>query len=218
MAITPVDAEREIADGRRPPSLWRNRAFNLLWGSQALSALGTSMSSLAMPLLTLGITGTPPVLIGAVEAMIAVGLLAGALLAPTLSRKVPLRLLVMGICWIGVAVIAAGALLTESILLGVPMAVAIALGPVCNAALFGYQAAVTPDRLQGRVVSVIFMVATSLSSVASLLGGAFVHWWGGPATVLAFAGIMAVSAVTATVSKGVRGMRPLSEVAQPARP
>ncbi len=157
--------------------------------------------------------GTPPVLIGAVEAMVAVGLLIGALLAPALSRRVPLRLLIMAICWIGVAVIAAGALLTDSLFLGVPMAVAIALGPVCNAALFGYQAAVTPDRLQGRVMSVIFMAAMSLSSLASLLGGALVQWWGGPATVLAFAGVMAISAVTATLSRGIRTMRPLSELA-----
>src|SRR5690348_12792102 len=41
------------------PSLWRNKAFNLLWGSQTLSHLGTSMSQLAMPLLTLGITRSP---------------------------------------------------------------------------------------------------------------------------------------------------------------
>jgi len=39
-----------------PTSLWRNRDFNLLWGSQALSGLGSSMSSLAYPLLVLFLT------------------------------------------------------------------------------------------------------------------------------------------------------------------
>jgi len=38
--------------GSKLPSLWRNKAFNLLWGSQALSRL-------ALPLLTLTITGAP---------------------------------------------------------------------------------------------------------------------------------------------------------------
>ena len=132
----------------------------------------------------------------------------GALLAPMVARRIPVRLLVIGIAWIGTLLIAVAATLTGSILIGVPIALTILLGPATNAALFGYQAAITPDRLQGRVVSVIFMAAMSLASVSSLLGGAFVHWWGGPAAVLAFAGLLAVAAVIATMSKGIREMRP----------
>jgi MFS family permease len=159
---------------------------------------------------------TPPALIGTVETVIGVGGLAGAMLAPLMSRRIPLRWLVFGICWLGAGLFASAALLTGSVLIGVPIALAIFFGPACNAALFGYQAAVTPDRLQGRVMSVIFLVAMSLSSVSALLAGLFVHAWGGPAATLAFAGIIAVSAVTATVSKGVRRMRPLAELTQPA--
>jgi MFS family permease len=156
--------------------------------------------------------GTPPALIGTVETIVGVGVLAGALLAPMLSRRIPLRLLAIGISWLGVALIALSATLTGSILVGVPMAIAIFFGPACNAALFGYQAAITPDRLQGRVISVIFLAAMSLSSVAALLGGLLVHTWGGPAAILAFAAIITPSAVAATVSKGMRKMRPLSEI------
>jgi hypothetical protein len=53
----------------------------------------------------------------------------------------------------------------------------------------------------------------SLSSVAALLGGLLVHHWGGPAAILVFAGIMAISAIAATVSRGMRKMRPLTEIA-----
>ena len=88
-----------------------------------------------------------------------------------LTRRIPLRLLAIGISWLGVALIALSATLTGSILVGVPMAVAILFGPACNAALFGYQAAITPDRLQGRVISVIFLAAMSLSSLARA------GWW-----------------------------------------
>jgi MFS family permease len=157
--------------------------------------------------------GTPPALIGTVETIFGLGLLGGALIAPALARKVPLRSLVLGITWISAVVMVFGVFLTHSVLIAVPLMIAAALAPACNAALFGYQAAVTPDRLQGRVMSVILMGAMSLASISSLLGGLFVHWWGGPATVLAFSGIMAIAAVTATVSKGIRKMRPLSEVA-----
>ncbi|GIH06951.1 MFS transporter [Rhizocola hellebori] len=156
--------------------------------------------------------GTPPALIGVVETIFGVGVLAGALLAPWITRRVSLRQLAIGITWLGVALIAISATLTGSILVGVPMAMAIFFGPACNAALFGYQAAITPDRLQGRVVSVIFLAAMSLASVAALLGGLLVHWWGGPAAILAFAAILSISAIAATVSKGIRKMRPLSEI------
>ncbi|MEV0270451.1 MAG: MFS transporter [Hamadaea sp.] len=159
--------------------------------------------------------GTQPALIGFVETFIGVGLLVGALIAPRLSQRVPMRRLITGITWLGAALMASAALLTGSILVGIPVALAIMLGPACNAALFGYQAAVTPDRLQGRVMSVIFLLATSLASVSALLGGSLVHWVGGPATVLVFAGIMVIAAVAATFSQGVRGMKPLSEL-QPA--
>ena len=41
------------------PSLWRNRNFLLLWGGQATSNLGTSITELALPLLVLALTGSP---------------------------------------------------------------------------------------------------------------------------------------------------------------
>src|SRR5689334_21975920 len=48
-------------DGGRTvvPSLWRNRDFTLLWGSQTLSNLGSSINSLATPLLVLALTHSP---------------------------------------------------------------------------------------------------------------------------------------------------------------
>jgi MFS family permease len=42
-----------------PRSLWRNRNFMLLWTGQGLSALGTSVTELALPLLVLAITDSP---------------------------------------------------------------------------------------------------------------------------------------------------------------
>ena len=40
-------------------ALWRNRNFLLLWGGQAISILGTSISTLALPLLLLALTHSP---------------------------------------------------------------------------------------------------------------------------------------------------------------
>jgi MFS family permease len=155
--------------------------------------------------------GTAPALIGAAETVISVGVLVGAVAAGWIVARVPVRRLAVIATWTQVVLIALGSLLTDSILIAVPMAIGIAFGPALNAALFGYQAAVTPDRLQGRVVSVLFAMSMGLASVSALVGGAFVHWWGGPITVLALSGIVAITAIAATFSKGIRNMRPLTE-------
>lgn len=42
-----------------PRSLWRNRDFLLLWSGQAVSAVGTNISTLALPLLVLALTRSP---------------------------------------------------------------------------------------------------------------------------------------------------------------
>jgi hypothetical protein len=45
-------------DTGRPPSLWRNRDFNLVWTGQCLSDLGGAMTDPALPPLVLQQTGS----------------------------------------------------------------------------------------------------------------------------------------------------------------
>lgn len=44
---------------RKKSSIWRNRDYVLLWCGQAISAIGGSVSELALPLLVLAVTGSP---------------------------------------------------------------------------------------------------------------------------------------------------------------
>ena len=110
------------------------------------------------------------------------------------------------------AVLAIGSLLTGSLIAAVPLALAVFFGPACNAALFGNQAAITPDHLQGRVLSVIFMAAMSASAAAPALAGLIVAHASSTAAMLFFAGSVSVAALTATFASGIRTMRPLEEV------
>jgi Transmembrane secretion effector len=164
-------------------------------------------------IVTLQRHNVPPAIIGTVETVVAVGGLLGALAAPSLHRRLPLPVLIRGICWAGAGFLAVSALLTSSVAAAVPVAIAVFLGPASNAALFGHQASITPDRLQGRVVSVVIVVATSVSAAAPLIAGVLITTLGAPAAVLLFATAVAGSAIAATVSRGIRSMEPIPELA-----
>lgn len=164
-------------------------------------------------IVTLQRHGVSPGVIGLTETIMAVGGLAGALAAPMLQRSMAFPQLIRFITWAASAVLAAGSLLTSSLAAAVPLALAVFLGPACNAALFGYQAAITPDRLQGRVLSVIFTAAMSAAAAAPILAGLLVAHVSSPAAMLFFAASMSVAALTATFATGIRAMRPWEKMA-----
>ena len=62
--MTAVEGQRPAVDDSGPaadpplPPLRRNRDFNVLWSGQALSDLGTQMSTISYPLLILAVTGS----------------------------------------------------------------------------------------------------------------------------------------------------------------
>ncbi|GAA4975857.1 MFS transporter [Actinoplanes utahensis] len=148
--------------------------------------------------------GTQPGVIGLTETIVAAGGLLGAAFAPALQSRLSLPTLTRVICWAAAGLLATASLLTSSIAAAVPLGLAVFLGPACNAALFGFQAAVTPDRLQGRVISVVMFVATSMAALAPILGGLLLATWSASTAVLFFAAFVGLSALTATFSSGIR--------------
>jgi MFS family permease len=164
-------------------------------------------------IVTLQRHGTSPAIIGTVETVVSVGGLLGALAAPALQRRLRLPVLIRGICWAAAALMSVSALLTSSVAAAVPVALAVFLGPAVNAALFGHQAAITPDRLQGRVVSMVFLVATSVQAVAPLVAGLLIASWGSPVAIVVLASSVVAAALAATVSRGIRTMQPAPKLA-----
>jgi len=51
--------EKKTSSTRLPVPLWYNRNYLLLWSGQAISAIGSSISELAFPLLVLAVTDSP---------------------------------------------------------------------------------------------------------------------------------------------------------------
>ncbi|MES4891876.1 MFS transporter [Streptomyces sp. NPDC096012] len=154
--------------------------------------------------LSLRRAGLPPFLVGLAGTIFAAGGLLGAFAAPVLQRMLRLPVLLTVLCWTTAALMAVSALLSTTILAAVPLAAAVFLGPTANAALFGHQAAVTPDALQGRVVSVILLAAGSAAALAPTLAGALLGRWSGGTAMLAFTVLVGVAAVAAGGSRGIR--------------
>ncbi|WP_127503509.1 MFS transporter [Actinoplanes solisilvae] len=152
--------------------------------------------------------GTNPAVIGLTETIVAAGGLLGAFCAPAIQRRLSLVTLVRSICWIAALLLTASAFLTSSIAAAIPLGLTVLLGPAANAALFGFQAAITPDRLQGRVISVIMVAATSLAATAPLLSGILLAWGGPTTAVLFFAAAVAGSAFIATAGRGLHCAEP----------
>lgn len=152
--------------------------------------------------------------IGTVQSLVLVGGLVGALLAPWLQPRVrPQRLLITSL-WVITGLVAAAALTPGNYLTAALLALAVLPAPAINAGMFAYQIAITPDAMQGRVDSAISLFAMGLSPLAPLLGGLLVEQTSGQWAFLAFAGVLAVTALFASVSKGIRSMRPLDQVSE----
>jgi MFS family permease len=156
--------------------------------------------------------GISPTSIGVVQSLVLVGGLAGALLAPWLQPRVrPQRLIVIAL-WIATGLVTAAALTPGNYLTAALFAVAVLPAPAINAGLFAYQIAITPDAMQGRVDGTISLFAMGLAPLAPLLGGLLVERAGGQWAFLAFACVLAVAALIASLSRGIRRMRPLDHV------
>lgn len=165
--------------------------------------------------LSLQHAGVPAFQVGLASMIFGLGGFLGALAAPVVQRLLRLPTLVVVLCWATAALMALSALCATSVLAAVPLAAAVFLGPTANAALFGYQAAITPDRLQGRVVSVIFLAATSAAALAPGLAGLLMAHFSGGTAMLVFPLMVAASAVAATFSSGIRSM-PSERAPRPA--
>ncbi|BCJ51275.1 hypothetical protein Asp14428_27500 [Actinoplanes sp. NBRC 14428] len=211
----PLQQRREAGRGGHVAAL--AEGFRFVFGNAFLRAVLVVAAPLNLAIhgitftiiVTLQANRVPPAIIGAVSTVVAAGGLLGALAAPSLHRRLPLPVLIRGISWAAALLMSASALLTGSVAAAVPVALALFLGPTANAALFGHQAAITPDRLQGRVVSVIIVVATSVSATAPLLAGVLIAVFGPVPTVLAFAALVGGSAVVTSTGRGIRTMEPV---------
>lgn len=215
----PLQEERTQEHEPIRSSIWQGMRF--LWNEPFLRAtlyLGALLNGaftgvMFVLVVVLEQRGVPAAGIGAAQSAILVGGFVGSLIAPWLQPRVRTPVLIVTICWLATGLVAASAFVPGTYTVAVLLALVIVAAPSINAGLFGYQIAITPDAMQGRVDSAGNLVAQALSPFAPLVGGLVVSRWGGGWAMGVFAAMLGIAAVIASTSRGIRSMRPLEDLA-----
>lgn len=109
--------------------------------------------------------------IGIMAAMLGVGGLLGAVVAPYLHERLSPYVSIIGVFWL-LTLLTPGALfVTNGYVMGVLFAAMAFLAPTANTTIDTYQLLLTPDELRGRLTSVMTMIAGGAGALGPALGG-----------------------------------------------
>jgi len=148
--------------------------------------------------------GASSLLVGTMLGIAAGGGLLGALLAPTLQRRLSPRLVLLSETWLMALALPLLLLAHNAILLGVIVAAAELITPVTNSIVVSYRVALTPDRLQGRVQAASTLISFSAGWAGPLVVGFMLQSAGSTATILALTGWLLLLAAGASLTPAFR--------------
>lgn len=192
---TPADAaERrglwtEVLDGMK--HLWRDP---ILRAVLILAPLMNFAFSGAFFTVILGLrrNGVSAVVIGATTAVITVGGIVGAVVAPWIRARLTIRQAILLIAVSGSLMILAAAAIMPSPAVAAPLAVPLIVAPAANAALIALMLRRTPPAMHGRVNNGLLQVATALAALAPFASGLVVDQASARWAMVLFAASLAV--------------------------
>lgn len=159
--------------------------------------------------------GVPSGEIGVMAAMLGVGGIVGALLAPRLQRLLSPYLSIIGVFWVLTVLTPVAVVVDAGWLMGLLFAAMAVLPPTANTTIITAQLLLTPDEMRGRLSAVMGVVTGVAAAAGPALGGVLVEVVSGDQAVLVCAGGMAVATLLATVSPTLRRF-PRSQAEDPA--
>ena len=150
--------------------------------------------------------------IGLIFAIGSLGIIAGSLLGAPIQKRFGFGQVVIATMWIQALIFPLFAIAPTPLLLGIVSAAFFIVFPIFNVTLLSYRLALIPDALQGRVNSVVRMIAFGTIPLSQALTGLSLQYLGASATILiCFAGSLALAVMTA-LNTNVRHARPLAEL------
>ncbi|HEX5465832.1 MAG TPA: MFS transporter [Candidatus Limnocylindrales bacterium] len=199
-AAPPLDLRAEIAEG-----------IATVWGQPFLRiaivvVAGLNFASNALSLVLIVRAqdlGAGPGLIGLMFAFFGAGAILGSIVAPWVHARVGTRKITLGLTWLAVAEYAALAFLPNVLALGVAVGIGSIGAPIFNVALSDVIYRITPDRLLGRVRSVVKAIAWGTIPAGTLAAGFLASGLGAPGALLVLAAVVLVGALVATLSRGM---------------
>ncbi|MEU7481580.1 MFS transporter [Lentzea sp. NPDC042327] len=192
---------REVAEGLR--WVWTQPVVRVV----AFCAVGLNLFFQAFYLLMIAIAhqeGVPAGQIGLMGAMLGVGGILGALVAPRLHRTLRPHRAIVGVFWVITALIPVALFLDPGLPMGVLFAAAAFLAPTANTTITTYQLLLTPDELRGRLSSVMG-VALGVAAIAGpAVGGLLVDFLTPTQAILTCTVGTALLTVFATTNRTLR--------------
>jgi len=150
--------------------------------------------------------GAGPALIGGMFAFWGAGGIVGSVVAPRIQSTFGTRRTMLAIVWFWVVVAVALPLMPNVLGLGIVAGASALAGPVFNVVLGSVVYRVTPDRLLGRVRSVMKLVAWGAIPLGSLAAGLILGGFGAVGAMVVLAAVMLTVAAVATLSPGMRAV------------
>ncbi|AQW47338.1 MFS transporter [Streptomyces violaceusniger] len=162
--------------------------------------------------------GVPSGEVGVMAAMLGVGGVAGALVAPVLYRRLGSYGSIVAVFW-ALAVFAPVTVLVDSgYLIGVLFALMALFPPTANTAIMTDQLLRTPDELRGRLTSTLVLACGAAGAAGPALGGSLAQIAPGDRAILLCAAGMAAAAVLATASPTLRTLSRRHGEGRPTQP
>jgi MFS family permease len=156
--------------------------------------------------------------VGAMFAFLGAGAILGALVAPAVARRVPARLVIIGALWLWAVYPLVLITLPNAVALGLVAGLVSITGPIVNVVLSAYRYALVPDRLLGRVGSVILLVAWGTIPLGAITAGLLLQEFGAVTSMVVLAGLSFIVALGATLTPTVRKVPPVDELRAQALP
>lgn len=195
-------------------SLWTETLAGMRWLLRQpfvrASVLLVAVSNLLFQTIALAVIGLVKYRGGSAETLgvilgvVGAGGVAGALLAPRLSRMLSPWVVVIGTNWVWAALVAALAVARTPVMVGVVGALAVFLGPLWNVVIGTYQLTLIPNEMLGRVNSAAMTLAMGALPVGALVAGFLLEAFGPVRAVATISVGMVAVAVAATASPAVR--------------
>jgi MFS family permease len=148
--------------------------------------------------------GASAPVIGFMMSMAALGSLGGAVAATRLHGVFSPRAIVITYPWLGVAALLLLVLHEPPLVMGAIYGVWVFFGPTWDAIVEGRRLLLTPDEMQGRASSVVYLLALGGAALGPLVGGVLVSGIGGSEAFLALGLFGVLLASAATLARGLR--------------